>query len=248
MKNNNWFPYINIEEPLLSFHLEENYFSKKKIEGLYKWGAIDNSIPNNPIRPHNPINIGIILIRNKSNLFLKYLDNLNNKLDLSKEEDLYIKTYKGFREIYGVNTNFNPIEYIEEKEIESCSNEKDVLDLYVSKISYLKDKYNFKVLLITIPIEFEKWTEVTKKDYYFHLHDRIKLFAASKSIRTQIIRESKINNFTNIKELAKHIWWLSGAIYTKAGGLLYRLAEFEERVLYIGISYTINQAMSRKKF
>ena len=233
---NIWQSYVIIQEPLLSFHIEQSYYSETKIEGLFNWGPFDNSILNNPLRPPNPIKLGIILPRKNESYFNNYLEYLNKQIE---SDDIYLKPYKGFREIYGVNLEIKFYEYIDNREVESCVLEKDVLDLYIKKISSAKNKYEFDVLLILIPSEFEKFIEVRKENYHFHLHDKIKLYAATQSIRTQIFREVRIPNLNKQKDLLRNIWWLSGAIYTKAGGVLYRLAEFDERILYIGISYAI---------
>lgn len=234
--NNIWQPYAIIKEAILSFHLEQLYHSKTKIEGLFKWGPFDNSIPNNPLKPVNPIKLGVILPKKKKKFFDNYLKNLIKKIEL---DDIYLKPYKGFREIYGVNLKVKSYEYIDDEEIVSCESEKDILNLYIRKISSAKEKFEFDVLLILIPSEFEEWLEIRKENYYFHLHDKIKLYAATQSIRTQIIREIRIPQLDKQKDLLRSIWWLSAAIYTKAGGTLYKLAEFDERVLYIGISYAI---------
>jgi len=234
--DNIWQSYAIIKEPILSFHVEQSYYSKTKIEGLFKWGPFDNSIPNNLLKPANPIKLGVILPQKKEKFFNSYLENLVKEIEL---DDVYLKPYKGFREIYGVNREVIFYEYIDDEEIVSCESEKDILNLYIRKITSTRAKCEFDVLLILIPSEFEKWLEIKKENYYFHLHDKIKLYAATQSIRTQIIREVKIPKLDIRKDLLRSIWWLSGAIYVKAGGTLYKLAEFNERVLYIGLSYAI---------
>jgi len=233
---NIWQPYVIINEPVLSFHIEQSYYSKNKIDGLFKWGPFDNSIPNNPLKPVNPIKLVAILPRKKRKFFKSYLENLFTSIEM---DDIYLKPYKGFREIYGINLKVEFYEYFDDEEVVTCESEKDVLDLYIKKISLAKEKYEFDVLLILIPAEFEEWLEIREESYYFHLHDKVKLFAATQNIRTQIIREIRIPKLDRPKDLLRSIWWLSGAIYVKAGGTLCSLAEFYERVLYIGLSYAI---------
>jgi len=229
--NNIWLPYIILKEPFLSFHIDQPYKATNKLEGLLRWGPFDISIPANPLKPVSPIKIGVILPKK----IKAWVEGYINKLNESREiDDDYLRPYKGFREVYGVNVEITSKMYIENNEIISCTSEKDVLNLFLQKIRQIKDKSTFDVLLIIIPEEFENYLEIRKENYYFHLHDKIKLFSASNNIRTQIIRQIRIPNFQNRKQLIRSIWWLSGAIYVKAGGVLYRLAEFDERVLYIG--------------
>lgn len=65
-KNSNlWQNYATVEEPKLSFHIDQPYFSNSKIEGLFKWGTFDSSIPNYPLRPRNPIKVGVIVNKKK---------------------------------------------------------------------------------------------------------------------------------------------------------------------------------------
>lgn len=242
--NNIWLPYITLKEPFLSFHIDQSYKATNKLEGLFRWGPFDISIPANPLKPVSPIKMGIILPRKIKALVEDYINKLNESMEI---DDDYLRPYKGFREVYGVNIDITSKMYIESNEIFNCTNEKDVLNLFLQKIQQVKNESTFDVLLIIIPEEFESYLEIRKENYYFHLHDKIKLFSASNNIRTQIIRQIRIHNFQNRKQLIRSIWWLSGAIYVKAGGVLYRLAEFDERVLYIGLSYAITQFTTSQK-
>ncbi len=242
--NNIWKSFETIKEPLLSFHYDRPYYSESKIEGLFKWGALDSSVPNNLLRPTNPIKIGVITTSGKKEIVLKYLDRLNHSIEI---KDLYLKSYKGFREIYGLKYDIEFCDCIDDKSILSAKSETELLDIYLKRISLAKAKHEFDVLVILIPSEAEKFTEIKTEDYYFHLHDQIKLFSSTNLIRTQIIKETRIPDRNNTKESLRHVWWLSGVLYTKASGVLYRLAEFDERILYVGISYAISTIQSSNK-
>jgi len=242
--NNNWTPYFIMKEPTLSFHIEDKFVSESKIDGLFNWGPFDSSISNNPCKPPNPIKIGLIGLKEKETFLTTFLEKLNQH---SEVDDLYLKTYKGFREIYGTNLQISAKEMIPNKKFDECKTENEVLDIYTKIISKLKDIGSIDVAIIFIPNEIERWTEIRGENYYFNLHDKIKLNSATFGVRTQIIREKRMPNLSNEKSVLKRLWWLSGALYTKAGGVLYRLAEFSERILYVGLSYAILPLSSSKK-
>ena len=102
----------------------------------------------------------------------------------------------------------------------------------------------FDVLVIYIPFEFKKYRELKNDKEYFDLHDSIKLYCAQKEIKTQFIEaRSVVQNRYN--DLAKIMWGLSTAIYTKAIGKLWTPENYRIDTAYVGLSYV--QAMAGKK-
>jgi argonaute-like protein implicated in RNA metabolism and viral defense len=58
-------------------------------------------------------------------------------------------------------------------------------------------------------------------------------------LKLQLIREERIPSLKNVGDYVRKLWWLSSAIYTKAGGILYKLADAAERTAFIGLAYGI---------
>ena len=75
----------------------------------------------------------------------------------------------------------------------------------------------------------------------FDLHDHIKAFAAGAGIPVQLVREGRAISYDC---QASVMWRIGLAIYAKAGGVPWKLAEADPETAYIGISYSVRGAAS----
>lgn len=93
----------------------------------------------------------------------------------------------------------------------------------------------FDVLLVVLP---ERWERAFTggPDEDFDLHDFIKGITASAGIPAQILREKRA--FTYFCRCSV-MWRLGIAIYCKAGGVPWKLADTDPEAAYIGLSYAI---------
>ena len=78
-------------------------------------------------------------------------------------------------------------------------------------------------------------------DEDFDLHDHIKAFAAGMGVPVQLVREGRAISYGC---QASVMWRIGLAIYAKAGGVPWKLAEAEPETAYIGISYSVRGAES----
>ena len=76
--------------------------------------------------------------------------------------------------------------------------------------------------------------ELKNDNVYFDLHDSLKIYCAGKGIVTQIIEERSVH--TN-SDMAKIVWGLSTALYTKAMGKLWKPKITRYDTAYIVLSY-----------
>lgn len=248
--------YIVINEPELLFSAtEKEYCHKSPIVGLSCWGPYDSSI-SGLITPNNPIRLAIISVHKKVFRLLEYLNSLNNTIRLSEAND-YLVEYEGFYNIYKTKLFIptyenNLIQLISQEEIEQCKNTEDkeirfieLIKKYIRNLLPFRDK--FDVIIFHVTDEMSVFERVNINGYIFDLRDHIKAFCAPNNLKIQFIREKSIpsnENLSNVDYVRK-AWWLSLAIYCKAGGIPYKLKETIPRTAYVGLSYAIS-ATSRK--
>jgi len=233
--SNIWPPYVLIPEPILRFHIsDKTKVSASKIGGLYEWGPLDASYPVRFVL--NPIKICVVAPKHKAKVAENLLRDLLNPFDF-EEQDFYLKTYPGFRRIYGVGLE---IECLYLFEWENTSIEQ-LFRIYANFIDKAKGEHSFDILIAFFPKELEGILEKNRSLGRFYLHDRIKLFSAVHSVKIQLIRESKVPDKREYsgKMYCRYLWWLSSAIYVKSGGVLHSPEDISERVLYVGLSYAI---------
>src|SRR5262249_36492138 len=117
----------------------------------------------------------------------------------------------------------------------------DHLTRAITALSSLRSQ--FDVLLIYLPV---RWSAAFRgADDDFDLHDYLKAFTATAAVPMQIIREDSALAYPCRCSVA---WRLGIALYCKAGGVPWKLAQADPDIAYVGISYAIRQLASGPQF
>lgn len=92
---------------------------------------------------------------------------------------------------------------------------------------------SFDVLMIYLPPE---WKTAFMYEG-FNLHDRLKALIAPLGIPVQIMTETVFSRTCR----AQAMWGITVALYAKAGGIPWKLADFNKDEAYIGLSYAMRK-------
>lgn len=236
------FSYVNnedkcyqVQEPKLSFDYEQEYsVAVNQLKGLINYG---------PIEKHYNRNVRLALLTPKESVndIWNHLNKLNNHFATgSRSEAAFLPEYTGFQNVFRCGLEIPNGSKKEVVKLYSAEKAQAVdpktyfngLCQYIDRME--KDAHEFDVLVIYIPNQLAKMREQKNATEYFDLHDSLKIYCAGKGIVTQIIEERSVHTSN---DMAKIMWGLSTAIYTKAVGKLWKPTATKHDTAYIGLSY-----------
>jgi len=99
---------------------------------------------------------------------------------------------------------------------------------------------DFDVVFIYLPL---RWERAFFGAHDFDLHDHLKALTAARGMPLQIVREDRALAY-NCR--ASVMWRIGLALYAKAGGIPWKLADTDPETAYIGISYAVRPRESEK--
>lgn len=230
-------PHIWLPEPKLSFHPDR--ISDQDIHplrGLLRFGPHSSGLVPDPIR------VATIAPAGEAQRLYAFMKELNSLARPTERTD-YLPEWPGFHRVFGLHMRGAGAGcHVElDKELESEFRDSStphvvLADRLIRAIQSLDaHRAKFDVLFIYIP---QRWSRgyVGRPDEDFDLHDHIKAATAGRRLPVQLVREDRALAYPH---RASVMWRIGLALYAKAGGVPWKLAEGDPETAYIGISYAV---------
>ncbi|MFO0849957.1 MAG: hypothetical protein U0871_15585 [Gemmataceae bacterium] len=241
-----------VPEPLLSFHPDRmKDVDVHPLRGLLSYGPYSRKMP---LSAPDPVRIAVVCPE-------RTLGNAQNLLyelqcrQPPRERKAYLVDYDGFSKVYGVgldcpqNEKDPRVVLLGESEasqaIGGLTPQDKFAELVFSALRRLAPvRSQFDVVLLYLPdrwsIGYKSPTDDESSD--FDLHDSVKAVSSALHMPVQVLND-QVMSYTCRCSVA---WRLSLALYTKAGGVPWKMAGFEDRHAYVGLGYCLRKGTDRK--
>lgn len=228
-------------EPELLFHPDRSGDTDiHPLNGLLQYGPYSRSLINKVL---DPIRVGLVVPPQTRGVIKKVLDELES-YHKPQERHRYLPAYPGFSKVFGLRVVPAPsstwIQLPDEIDGRIADAEKPHLVLAEELTKAVKAIWNggrqeCDVLLIYLP---DRW----RAAFYgpegddFDLHDHVKAVSAQLKVPTQLLLEESALTY---RCRASVMWRLGIALYCKAGGVPWKLANATPEAAFIGLSYAV---------
>lgn len=241
-----------VTEPILLFHPDRNNDTDvHPLRGLRQFGPYSRS---HNFKVRDPISVAVLCPEGALPKVVQLFNELRSTKQ-PRERRQYLQDFDGFSQIFGVGIDC-PLRSDDERvhqlptgrleaSLKESEPQRDVAELFLSGVRQLAAKQHlFDVLVVYMPDwlspAFRSPVEDLESD--FDLHDTLKAACAGQGMPVQILNDDALTYFCRCSVA----WRLSLAMYTKAGGVPWKLAGFESRHAYVGLSYCLRKgAQSR---
>ena len=228
-----------VGEPELVFHPERPQDRHTHpLRGLLEHGPFSRALINTVMDPIRVASIYPAGFRERTRAFFREFEMRH----AAKERKAYLIDFPGFSRIFGLRLSMSiPEAQIElpttlDGEISSAKQPHlRLAEALTGALNRLNGFQNeFDVVLIYLP---NRWAAGFRSELDgFDLHDYLKAIGAARGIPTQLVREdSALEYFCR----ASVMWRLGIALYCKAGGVPWKLADQDPETAYIGLSYAL---------
>jgi len=197
----------------------------------------------------DPIRVATLAPAGEGRLLYAFMTELNLTFKPTERKD-YLPEWPGFHGVFGMHMRgagsgcHVELDGQLEDELRTSPTPHVILaERLVRAIQNLDARRTeFDVLFIYIP---ERWAPafVGGPTDDFDLHDHIKAATAHRRLPVQIVREDKALAYAH---RASVMWRIGLALYAKAGGIPWKLADAEPDTAFVGISYAVRPLNSGK--
>ena len=237
--------HIVLDEPQLRFgSSDERDVDTHPLRGLLRFGPYSK---NKISAVSNPIRTAMITPSDHTDRLVKQMRELEQSHP-PRERKAYLPAYPGFEKVFGVRLMRAGARTSIELPSDLSTRMRDsqtphvvlgqALTQALFALRNLRDA--FDIVVILLKQEWEAGFRGPPGDD-FDLHDYVKAYAASEGICVQFLREDKALNYFCRCSVA---WRLGIALYTKAGGVPWVLAEVDPGTAFIGIGYALRSDSS----
>ena len=231
--------YITLAEPGLSF---DAYDAKQRLahplRGLADFGPFSDSILG-----ATPDTIRLAAIGPAgSGPRIQALINELSKAHQPRERPLYVPIFPGFEMVFRKQLNLSNANIVDlpldlDAQVRGPNPQRALAEALSNAMAPLKGRRaDWDVVLIYLP---DKWRPGfdggASPD--FDLHDFIKAKTAAQAIPTQILND----DVWTYRCRASVSWRLGVALYTKAGGVPWKMEPIQANTVFVGVSYAIRK-------
>lgn len=239
--------FYSVTEPTLLFHPDrDSDIDIHPLRGLRQFGPYSRSY-NFKLR--DPLNVGVICPSGTLPKVIQLFKELQST-QLPKERRQYLQDFDGFSKVFGIGLDC-PLHTQDERVCElpfaqlqaalaDPEPQRKIADIVLSGVRQLATKKNlFDVLMVYLPNWLQPAFQSPTDDIIgdFDLHDTLKASSAAQGIPVQVLNDNALTYFCRCSVA----WRLSLAIYTKAGGIPWKLAGFDTQNAYVGLSYSLRK-------
>lgn len=234
-----WFP-----EPKLAFHPDRrDDVDTHPLRGLLRFGPYSAGLVPTPIR------VATISPHGEGHRLFAFMKELNAEFEPRERKD-YLPKWTGFSSVFNVHMrgaakscHLELDDRLDNEMAESEAPHVILADRLVRAIQNLDaSRDEFDVIFIYIPNHWAPGFTGPEGDD-FDLHDHLKAASAARRIPIQLVREDKALSYP---DRASVMWRIGLALYAKAGGVPWKLADADDEIAYIGVSYAVRAVGSDK--
>jgi hypothetical protein len=235
-------PHLWLPEPKLAFHPERlEDVDIHPLRGLLRFGPHSSGLVPDPIR------VATIAPSGEGHRLYDFMKELNSEYEPTERKD-YLPKWPGFSRVFNVHMrgagkscHIELDDRLEAEMRDSASPHVVLATRLIRAIQTLEARRDeFDVIFLYVPVS---WTPgfSGNADEDFDLHDHLKAATAARRIPIQLVREDRALAYAH---RASVMWRIGLALYAKAGGVPWKLAETDEDTAYIGISYAVRPVVS----